>query len=333
MQWSQNCSVTGNGEVARSALFAELLPLWYPFSVTDVRANSFLPSAQPRDWIQHPLVQGAAALAGITGAALAYYAVQVEPFRLRCRTETIWLADLAPSLDKLTILHLSDFHADTRNARLMALLHDAVDEPADIAVVTGDFVRSPADIAAVSQILNRIQAPLGVFAVLGNHDHQDRQRPRPALARAIRRMLDQSGVVEVANRGVRFERDGGALWLAGVDDPHTRHDNLPQALAQKPAGLPIILLSHSPDIVPKACKAGIALVLSGHTHGGQVRLPFVGTPVTHTRVHHPKAAGLWRAGDTWVNVSNGLGFFVQLRFQSPPEVVRLTLRRGHGIAP
>jgi uncharacterized protein len=293
----------------------------------DNRESSLLPPGL-RKWFRHRVARGATLLIGLAGATLAYYATQVEPFRLRCRAETIWLPDLAPSLDGLTILHLSDFHTDARNARLMALLHDAVDEPADLAVVTGDFVHSPADIPAVAQILARIQAPLGTFAVLGNHDHQERGRQRPALARGIRRMLAQVGAVELANRGILVERNGGALWLAGVDDPHTGRDELKAALEGKPDGVPTILLSHSPDISPLASEAGIALVMSGHTHGGQVRFPLLGAPVTRTRLTHPHAAGLWQVEQTWVNVSNGLGFYQQLRFQSPPEVVRLTLRRG-----
>ena len=98
--------------------------------------------------------------------------------------------------------------------------------------------------------------------------------------------------------------------------------------ADRPTGAFTILLAHTPDILPAARLAGTDLVLCGHTHGGQVQIPFVGAPITPTYLPVAHASGLWREGSTWVNLSGGLGFLRRLRFGSPPEVVHLTLRRG-----
>lgn len=272
--------------------------------------------------IRWPLLLGTAA-----SAAVAYYAHYVAPYWLHQRHERVWLRGLPPAFDGLRILHLSDFHTDHRDQRALRMFQRAAATPADLVALTGDFVQSRDDAVVLPPIFEQLRAPLGVFAVLGNHDYQrffDEDRPRQE---AVRRALADAGIVELTNRGVTIEREGAGLWLAGLGDPHTWRDDLVAALDGRPAGMPTILLAHSPDVTAAAALARVDLLLCGHTHGGQVWFPLLGAPITHTFMAHPEASGLWRRGQTWVNVTSGLGFTTRVRFGTLPEAVIITLHR------
>ena len=158
-----------------------------------------------------------------------------------------------------------------------------------------------------------------MFAVLGNHDHYTRQPQR------LRAMLEDLGIQVLHNRSVRLRRGGGVLSLAGVDDMLLGAPDLASALAGTSG--PVVLLSHHPDLFFDAMRHDVALMLSGHTHGGQIRVP--GLPVLVRQSRYRLDAGRYRAGGTELLVSRGIGAVgLPFRFGCPPEAVLVRLRRA-----
>jgi predicted MPP superfamily phosphohydrolase len=248
----------------------------------------------------------------------------VEPYWLKIYRQPITIAGLPPAFDGLRLVQLSDLHSGrflplSQIERALALANGL--HP-DVIVLTGDYVhKDPKYIPIVYQLLSRLHAPLGVYAVLGNHD----QWVDPEL-KITRRDLAEAGLVDLTNRSVALSRQGQLLWLAGVADMITQTPDLGAALAQVPPQATVILLSHSPDFVDQVRDPRVALMLSGHTHGGQVNLPLLG-PLIVPSTHGVKfAAGLVREGNLQVYTNRGVGMAVlPLRFRCRPEVTLLTL--------
>jgi predicted MPP superfamily phosphohydrolase len=157
-----------------------------------------------------------------------------------------------------------------------------------------------------------------VFAVLGNHDHW-------TDAALITDLFRAEGITVLVNQGMRFEKDGAAFWLAGVDDTMVGLEDLSLALAGASDDEMKLLLAHNPVILRKAARAGVDLVLSGHTHGGQVNLRSERSELGRPRRRLLK--GLARQGETQIYITRGLGTVVlPVRFGCPPEVSLLELR-------
>jgi predicted MPP superfamily phosphohydrolase len=218
------------------------------------------------------------------------------------------------------IVQLSDLHVGRfiGPKRLSKLAMRAQAANPDIVLVTGDIVDSSAQFAAqAAEALASIRAPLGVWAVLGNHDHY-------AGAPAVRRALEAAGVRVLVNSGTLIERGGSPLWLCGVDDLWHGAD-LDAALAAAPTRTPVVLLSHQPNIFPAAAARGVALQLSGHTHAGQIALPFF-RQVSLARLISPFVAGVYRLQNALLYVNRGAGAVRPLiRVGAPPEVAVLSL--------
>lgn len=232
----------------------------------------------------------------------------------------IVLPGLAGSFEGLRLLLITDVHAGpfvgTRVLRetferLLECRPDAVLLGGDLTGGTArQFTRHREAFAA-------LRAPLGVFAVLGNHDYYE-DRPGP-----LRGMLEACGIGLLTNRWVRLERAGAELALAGVDDLHKGRPDLDAALAGAPS--PVVLLSHNPDLLFEAARRGVALMLSGHTHGGQVCVP--GLPLMLRQSRYRLDGGRYRARGTELVVSRGLGAVgLPVRIGCPPEAVLLTLK-------
>jgi predicted MPP superfamily phosphohydrolase len=231
----------------------------------------------------------------------------------------IALRGLPPAFDGLRVLLLTDHHVgpfcspkvmEEATERLMAL------EP-DLVLVAGDLVLSRVEeFATHRRVFTRLRAPLGVFAVLGNHDHYTGEVPR------LTRLIARAGIELLTNRSVTLERAGQKLSLAGVDDLLRGAPDIDAALDGTAS--PVILMSHNPDLLFEAQRRGVALMLSGHTHAGQIRLPRLGVIVRQSRYRLDE--GRYRAGETELVVSRGLGAVgVPLRIGCPPEAVMLTL--------
>ena len=223
----------------------------------------------------------------------------------------------------LRIVHLSDTHValpDMPPARLLRIVAQVNALRPDIVVLTGDyvsdkFVGSAVATAAAIAPLGRLRARYGVFAVPGNHDHW---RSIPATRLAFAR----THIVLLANES----RRAGPVVIAGVDDSFTGHADVAVTLASVPrAPVPIILISHSPDVFT-AVPASVAVTLAGHTHGGQIVVPFYGPLATASAFGRRFVRGLIVEGNRTMIVSAGLGTSIlPLRFGAPPEIVEVTL--------
>ena len=175
------------------------------------------------------------------------------------------------------------------------------------------------DVTSASKALRALSAPAGVLAVLGNHDHYT------GAPGALRAELERIGIHVLHNRRETVERGNGRMVVAGIDDLNVGRPDLEAALAGAPRDLPLVLLSHNPDVLFEASAKGVDLVLAGHTHGGQIRIP--GLPVLVRMSRFRLDEGRYRHGATELVVSRGLGTVgLPLRVACPPEAVLLTLR-------
>lgn len=270
-----------------------------------------------------------AALAGAAALALGW-AHYVEPRRLELTRYEIPLEGLRPE-GELTLLHLSDIHAGqlpwSPQQLLGALGSEALAAP--VLCLTGDFCDRAAEIPRVEAVLGRLLhamamrrgQPVTAFAVWGNHD-------RRVGTAALAPVLSRLGVHVLQDGATRLP---GGLWVVGISDvgrPGRQGDGLPRALAPVPSGEPFILLAHNPSVFPRAAAAGVPLTLSGHTHGGQVRLLGVDQLLGHgdgSRVYGP--GGWYRQGDQALFVSRGLGMtFMPVRWNARPEATLIHLR-------
>ena len=241
---------------------------------------------------------------------------------LRIRLVEVFLPGLPAELDGLKIAQISDIHY-VGPAKVHEKLAEAVEEQApDLVVFTGDFVESADQVEPCAELVGRLSAGRAAHAVSGNWEHWSHAQEAMTAA------LEAEGVAVLDNRHIVFERNGARLYLAGVDDPHTNSDDLEAALAGVPEGAPVVLLAHSPDIIEEAAARKVPLVLAGHTHGGQIRLP--GRPLVAPRIRRGDlVAGLYREKDTWIYVNTGVGAsVVRLRFYCPSELTVFTLRRA-----
>jgi predicted MPP superfamily phosphohydrolase len=236
----------------------------------------------------------------------------------------IELPELPQAFDGLRLLLITDVHAGpfvSRHALVRAFRHLAALKP-DLILLGGDLTTGRVnEFAANREAFDLLQAPLGVFAVMGNHDYYNK-RPDDLL-----RAVEAAGIPMLQNRSVELQRGGQSLSLAGVDDLLLGRPDLEAALAgTRP---PVVLLSHNPDMFFDAARADVALVLAGHTHAGQVRVP--GLPVLVRQSRYRLDEGRYRVGRTELVVSRGLGAVgVPIRANCPPEVVLLRLRRAAG---
>ncbi len=238
-------------------------------------------------------------------------------------TETeIQLRRGGPGLDGLRIVFLSDLHAGScmGEKRLVRIFERVQELRPDLVCIGGDLINTrEREILLYREPLAQIDPPLGVFAVPGNHDHfwgKD-----IGLWEAF---LEKRDVHVLKNRGLRIEREGASLWVAGVDDLTEGTPDLPTALDGARDDEPILLLSHHPDFFFEAAAVGVDLCLSGHTHGGQVLL-FGWTPFKHSRFGYWK--GRHQKLDSQLYVGRGVGVtFLPIRYAARPELAVLTLR-------
>ena len=258
--------------------------------------------------------------AGITQAARTALA---EPYMLTVEHRVIHLRRLPTALDGLRIVQLSDLHHSpfTGSNQIKRAIEMTNSLEPDIVALTGDYVSHEREYAApCAEMLGALRARHGVYAVLGNHDHW-------TDAALITDLFRLAGIRMLINEGMRFELNGAAFWLAGVDDTMVGLEDLSLALAGSRQDEMKLLLAHNPIILRRAARAGVDLVLSGHTHGGQVTLRSERS--ASGRPRRRLLRGLGRQGDTQIYVTRGLGTVVlPIRYGCPPEVSLLELRRS-----
>jgi predicted MPP superfamily phosphohydrolase len=244
-----------------------------------------------------------------------------EPYRLTIEHQQIYLRRLPKALDGFRIVQLSDIHHSrfTSREQIERAVQTATSLQPDIIALTGDYIsKERAYAAPCAEILGKLRARHGVYAVLGNHDHW-------TDAALITDLFRAEGITVLINQGMRFEKNGAAFWLAGVDDTMVGLEDLSLALAGSSEDELKLLLAHNPIILRRAARAGVDLVLSGHTHGGQVSL--VSERSAAGRPRRRVLKGLASEGETQIYVTRGLGTVVlPVRFGCPPEVSLLELR-------
>lgn len=266
----------------------------------------------------------------VVGAAVATEGFVLEPRRVVVTHHTVALHHLPAELDGFTIAHLSDLHVGARYWRPQALAR-AVEQVnrlrPDLIAITGDFADSATGPIVCADYLRQLQAPCGTFAVLGNHDYYGSKR-RPGL---VARALQDIGIHVLLNTACSIERDGARLWLVGVEDGRLGRANVETALlAAPPDSGPRILLSHYPDIVNTLHPGQIDLVLSGHTHGGQVNVPVLARMAVRYQARSRFIAGRYDVHGTPLLVSRGIATIgIPLRLFCPPEVLAIRLVAAH----
>ena len=281
------------------------------------------------------LLAGAAGLIGLSAAGTAGYAAAIEPQQLVVTPYTLkprgW-----PAGRKLTITVIADLHAggpDMPLPNVQRIVDTANALKSDVIVMLGDYIaryrfaveRIPDPVWAAE--LARLRAPLGVWAILGNHDWwYDLAGVRNALAEVRIPLLE--------NQAVLLGPEGERVWVAGIGDQiayrigHGRFrgvDDLPGTLAQVTTDDPVVLLVHEPDIFPRV-PSRVALTFAGHTHGGQIRVPLIWPAFVPSRYGKRYAYGHVIERERHLIVSGGLGTsIIPARFGVPPEIVHVTL--------
>jgi len=260
----------------------------------------------------------AGALSVVAGAA----ALRRAPRIVR---QPIAITDLPPELEGYRIAQISDLHCGpfTPRERVRRWVARTNLLGADLIAVTGDLITSGEHyVGAVTEELGELRAPDGVWACMGNHDYfTDGER--------LAGELEARGLRVLRNRGVTLARGAARLYLAGVDDTWTRRHDVSAALRARPAGAPVVLLAHDPELFVEAAAHGVDLTLSGHTHGGQIAVPGATRRWNLARMLTRFTAGLFHEGRSTLYVSRGLGTTgPPVRLGARPEIAILELRRA-----
>jgi predicted MPP superfamily phosphohydrolase len=270
-------------------------------------------------------------LAGIAAVGLPLYAGEISRHEISVRRLTITLPRLPETFRGLKIAQVSDFHyAEYTEPYFIRQVIERVNllKP-DVVVSTGDYITNGfwsqkdtlrfADECA--EILGNLECPIR-FAVLGNHDYAVKLYQRRVID-----SLEAHSIPVLDNRSLPLERDGSRLWFSGTGDALCNGVDLDRAIpaASIQDGEPVILLVHEPDILPEVARRNVDLMLSGHTHGGQVRIPFL-PPMFLPVLGRIYVEGLYRLGSTQLYVNRGVGTVnLPFRFNCPPEITLITL--------
>jgi predicted MPP superfamily phosphohydrolase len=265
---------------------------------------------------------------GLLAAGAAGGVACNDRFDLKTSRVEVPIEGLGRELDGFTIAHLTDLH---RGVYISAAFLDKAVAAAnaarpDLVVLTGDYItRSTEFMRSCAESLRELEAPYGRLAVLGNHDYWTN------AAEVTRELEETAGLQVLKNRPILIFSGAAALAIAGLDDPVTLNHDFDAALHGIAADIPVVLLAHMPDIIEEAAHRKVALLLAGHTHGGQIVIPGFGAPVPNSRYGRRYVAGLNRFEGTAVYTNRGVGMAVlPVRFNCPPEVALITLRAGEG---
>jgi uncharacterized protein len=271
----------------------------------------------------------------------------LEPYRFRLTERAVPVESARGEPAELSILHLSDTHLGpgrTATARFLAALPERLATPPDLVIATGDLIQNDAGIEPLVEAFAQLEGRLGRFYVLGSHDYflssfqnyakyftgrRELIRARRLDSERLEEGLRAKGWVSLSNDSATVTAGGGRVRLAGIDDPYL-HRHRTGHIARRDGDALAIGVTHTPDVVSEWLLNGFDIVLAGHTHGGQVRIPGVGALVTNSKLPAALAAGLHRIGSGWLHVSPGLGHgrFAPIRFNCPPEATLLRLTSG-----
>ncbi|MGE8206707.1 metallophosphoesterase [Heyndrickxia sp. NPDC080065] len=257
------------------------------------------------------------------------YSRYIEPKRLEIKTLTVENKKVPPSFDQFTIVQFSDTHLGFQYTldQLEQHVQKINSFNPDIIFFTGDLMDEPnqyPDINKIPPILNNLKAPYGKYAVYGNHDHGGYG------TNIYSKTMKESGFTVLRNQMTPiYHPDGSAIYLAGIDDAMLGKPNLTQALRNIPKNSYNILLSHAPDLADIASFEGVDFQLSGHSHGGQIQIPFYGALIT------PPYGKKYIEGEYFIKKNNPLVLYVNrglgttrlpFRFLAVPEITVIKLK-------
>jgi predicted MPP superfamily phosphohydrolase len=272
------------------------------------RAGSVAPIGRLERWRRRATLGCAAA-----GLACVAYGWLIEPGWIAVSRVRIASPKLPPGSRAIRIVHVSDFHCESRPGIEARLPDLAAAERPDLIVFTGDAINSLEGLPLFRSCLARLAALAPTFGIRGNWDvrlwnHLD--------------LFAGTGVLELTGEAMRVDVAGTPVWVAGA--PHGLEGRLDRALDAVPPGALVIALSHTPDVFDTPVARGADLWCAGHTHGGQVALPLYGALVTLARTGKRYEAGCYRKGGAWLYVSRGIGMegglAPRVRFWARPEV-------------
>jgi len=285
--------------------------------------------------------------------ALAIWMIFIEPNRFRVReTElstisrpTHRLVIEAPELAPLTILHITDTHFNGKDDKKLNFLREVAQEKYDLVFYTGDLIDRPEGIESCAEVASYFRPTLGSFAVLGGHDYYKlnpflrylqfihpgitselygKANPGDKVAEA----LSGAGVHVLQDDSTTLElQDGQKCAIVGLRDAFMFRPSLRAGWENVPDDVPVIVISHSPDVLPELFRRRAELAFFGHTHGGQVRLPFIGALITRSILPGKRASGTFKRYHTVYTLNNGLGAteWLSFRLLCRPEVSVLKL--------
>lgn len=256
-------------------------------------------------------------------AFVGLYGVVVRRRWVRVRHVDVALPHLPEAFEGYRIAHLSDLHlgAHCPAERARRWVRTVNEAEVDLVALTGDFVTSGVRFhETIADVLGELRAKDGVFAVMGNHDYYGDGEPLMSLLRA-------QGVSLLRNESTRIERGDEHIVVTGVEDRYTRRDDIDKALVGLAPGMPIVALAHDPRHFDPLADGGAGLVLSGHTHWGQLAIPFAVLSLNLARLSYRYHAGRYARGDATLLISPGLGTTgPPLRLGAPPEITIIHLR-------
>lgn len=265
----------------------------------------------------------------LLAVVLLLWGFVIEPNRIVINEVTIALPNLPVEMDKLKIVAISDVHGGSSfmsESKIQKVVEIANAQQPDLIVLLGDFVsqqRSNRDLLkmdseTIAKNLKGLKAKYGVYAVLGNHDWWFN-------GNKVRQDLEANGIRVLENDVALITVKGQIFWLWGIPDFWTRFMDFAPAMKKMDKPAPIIAITHNPDVFP-ALPDRVSLLIAGHTHGGQVNIPFIGSPIVPSRYGQRYAKGHIVENDKHLFVTTGVGTSgLPVRFRVPPEIVVLTL--------
>ena len=266
---------------------------------------------------------------GVAAFGIHQYGTRIETEWLQTERVTIPVKHLGASFEGFKIVHMSDFHLypHTQIELIKRAVRITNSLKPELIALTGDYVsgskaRNSEAIFELAPVLSRLNAKHGVFSVLGNHDCLTNRS-------VVLAGLKECGLPVLINDGVALSRGQQTLYLAGLDDGRRGHPDLSKALEKRPGEVPTILLVHEPDFADTYSSDGtISLQLSGHSHGGQIRLPGIGA-LALPRYGRKYDQGLYRVQDMWTYTTRGIGVIgLPIRINCRPEITEITLVRA-----
>lgn len=309
------------GEPGRARLYLVLWPFFIWWTIALLFAVT-TPLALAVAALLHAPSNRALMIAGAVALVGTLTSLRQSP---RVLEREVFISNLPDAFVGYRIAQISDLHCGpfASGRRVDAWVAEVNRQSPDLIAVTGDLIASGAAyVPVVARALGALAATDGVFASMGNHDYFT---DGDALALAVGR----AGLTVLRNQGVEVGRGGASLYLAGVDDTWTGRHDVARALADRTPGAPVVLLAHDPALFPEAVRHGVALTLSGHTHGGQFGIPLIARRFNLARVMTPFTSGMYRQGASTLYVNRGLGTTgPPVRLAVAAEIAVITLRRA-----